>query len=53
MVDSTSILIEAFRVNSAGHWELEEYKQLHETLEMPSLNLSIAVADIYDGTKLS
>jgi Uma2 family endonuclease len=52
MVDSTSILIEAFRVNSANHWELEEYKHLDESLKMPSLNISIPVTDIYRGTKL-
>ncbi len=53
MVDSTSILIESFRINSTGHWELKEYKQLEENLEISSLNISIPIADIYDGTKLN
>jgi len=52
MVDSTSILLETFRINSTGHWELEEYKKLQENLEISSLSLSIPITDIYQGTKL-
>jgi Uma2 family endonuclease len=52
MVDSSSVLIEAFRINGTGHWELEEYKHLHEDLKLSSLNISISVTDIYQGTKL-
>lgn len=52
MVDSEAIGIEAFRLNSSGHWELEEYKLIAETLQIPCLQVSLPLVDIYDGTKL-
>ena len=52
LIDSESVNIEAFRINNSNHWELEEYKSGSETLELPSVQVSIPVADIYEGTKL-
>jgi Uma2 family endonuclease len=48
LIDTDSVSIEAFRVNSSGHWELEEYKDLNQTLILPSINVSIALNDIYE-----
>lgn len=53
LVDSESVNIEAFRINRNNHWELEEYKTLSGKLSMPSVQIDILIADIYDGTKLS
>ena len=53
LVDSESVNIEAFRINSNNHWELEEYKTLSGKLSIPSVQVDILIADIYDGTKLS
>jgi Uma2 family endonuclease len=52
LVDSEAIGIEAFRLNSRGHWELEEYKSISETLQIPCLDVSVPLDEIYDGTKL-
>jgi Uma2 family endonuclease len=52
MIDSKSISIEAFRINDKAHWELEEYKTISGELALPSLLISIPIADIYEGTKL-
>lgn len=52
LVDSEAIAIEAFRLNQRGHWELEEYKSLSEIFTIPTLNVTLPVTDIYDGTKL-
>jgi Uma2 family endonuclease len=52
LVDSESIRIETFRVNEAGHWELEEYKRPDEILLIKTIQLSIPLTDIYEGTKL-
>jgi Uma2 family endonuclease len=52
LVDSESINIEAFRVNSNGHWELEEYKSSTENLHFPFLQFSVPLTDIYEGTRL-
>lgn len=52
LVDTEAILIEVFRVNASGHWELEEYKKVDDMLSLPSLSLSVALKEIYQGTKL-
>ncbi len=52
LVDSESINIEAFRINPAKHWELEEYKKIDEVLSVPTLELTIPVKEIYQRTKL-
>jgi Uma2 family endonuclease len=52
LVDTESILVEVFRVNESDHWELEEYKSPEQTLQFTSLSISVALKDIYQGTKL-
>jgi len=52
LIDSESINIEVFRINSNNHWELEEYKTIPGKLEIPTVQVSISIADIYEGTKL-
>lgn len=52
MIDSVAIGIEAFRLNQLHHWELEEYKSLDDLFTIPSMNVSIPVKEIYEGTKL-
>lgn len=52
LVDSESISIEAFRINSTGHWELEEYKTISDQLSVPSLEIAIPLQEIYQRTKL-
>ncbi|MDZ4810881.1 MAG: Uma2 family endonuclease [Bacteroidota bacterium] len=53
LVDSKSIVVEAFRINESGHWELEEYKTIEETLLVKTVILTIPLTDIYEGTKLA
>ena len=52
LIDSESINIEAFRINDSNHWELEEYKAIQGQLSIPSVQVSVSIADIYEGTKL-
>lgn len=52
LVDTESVLVEAFRVNQSGHWELVEYKVLDDILTLHSVSLSVALKEIYRGTKL-
>ena len=51
-VDSASVMIEVVRINTSGHWELEEYTEAGNTLLVKTLQLEIPVLDIYTGTKL-
>jgi Uma2 family endonuclease len=52
LVDSESISVEAFRINSSGHWELEECKSVDQNLLISAVNISISLRDVYDRTKL-
>ena len=52
LIDSESVLVEAFRVNNESHWELEEYKMIDKTLLVKAVQLSIPLLEIYEGTKL-
>ncbi|MEK7224383.1 MAG: Uma2 family endonuclease [Bacteroidota bacterium] len=51
LVDSISFIVEVFRINENGHWELEEYKNLSDILLVKALGISIPLAEIYDGVK--
>lgn len=52
LVDTEAVRIEAFRINSGGHWELEEYKTLAGQLSLVSIQVIIPIADIYERTKI-
>ena len=52
LIDPEAIEIEVFRINQKRHWELEECKSINDTLNIPTLQLSIPLAEIYQGTKL-
>ncbi|MCU0358531.1 MAG: Uma2 family endonuclease [Cyclobacteriaceae bacterium] len=52
LVDSEAIAVEIYRINERNHWELEECTALENQLMIPSLSISIPLADIYEGSKL-
>lgn len=52
LVDSENILIEVFRINERGHWELEEYTQLTDKLFIRTIDVYISLTEIYEGTEL-
>lgn len=53
LVDTETISIEAFRININGYWELEEYKKPDTTLLVKTVQVTIPVAEIYEGIKLT
>jgi Uma2 family endonuclease len=53
LADTKSVRVEVFRLNSDGHWELEEYKFLTDQLSLPSIQVSIPLSEIYERTKIS
>jgi Uma2 family endonuclease len=53
LIDSQSVGVEVFRINDQNHWELEEYKIMHETLTVHTIKASMPLAEIYEGTKLN
>lgn len=50
LINSEAIGVEAFRLNEKSHWELEEYKEIEDILQIPTLQLSIPLAEVYDDT---
>jgi Uma2 family endonuclease len=52
LVDSESISVEIFRLNSVNHWELEEYKSIDQSLVIEALNVALPLRDIYEHTEL-
>jgi Uma2 family endonuclease len=52
LVDTESILVEVFRINKTGHWELEEYKSADQQIQFTSISCAIHLRDIYQHTKL-
>ncbi len=52
MIDSEAIAVEAFRINEKGEWVLKEYRLVDQELQVPTLQLSIPLRDMYEGTKL-
>lgn len=52
LVDTETINIEVFRLNKANHWELEEYTSPDQQLQIPALELTLPVSELYKGTRL-
>jgi Uma2 family endonuclease len=53
LVDSEAVNIEAFRINDSGYWELEEYKNSDTALLVKTVEVTIPIAEIYEGIKLT
>ena len=53
LIDPEAIIIESWGINAQGNWELKEYKALNETLQLESIQVSLELRDIYEGTKIA
>ena len=49
LIDSRAMGIEAFRINKDLHWELEEYKNADEILNISTVNVGLKLEEIYEG----
>ncbi len=52
LIDSESVFIEAFHLNSQGKWELDEYRNGSSSLNIPALGMMLPLPYIYEGTRL-
>ncbi len=52
LVDSESVDVEAFFINSNKHWELREYCNVADEFWIENIGLSIPLRDVYEGTDL-
>jgi len=53
LVDPESISIEDWFINGGGHWELKEHSSIEDTLELQSIQVSVLLTDIYEGTEVA
>jgi Uma2 family endonuclease len=55
MIDSESVLVEAYYINENKNWELKEHKEITDVLSFVSLGFDVALVNIYEhvhfGTK--
>jgi len=52
LIDTEKTGIEVFRINAHNQWELQEYKTLEETVQIPTVGVALSVKDIYLNTSL-
>lgn len=52
VVDPEAAHIEAWHINANGNWELQEYKDIASTLQLPTILVNVALKDIYEGTEV-
>ncbi|MCD6013262.1 MAG: Uma2 family endonuclease [Flavipsychrobacter sp.] len=53
VVDSESVLVEAWHINENGNWELNEYKSIEDTLLLPTIQVSLLLQDIYESVTIA
>ena len=49
LVDSESMHVEIFRMNARHHWELEEYNNSEDSIQLKTIDEMIILAEIYEG----
>jgi Uma2 family endonuclease len=53
LVDTEALSIEAFYINNSGNWELEEYGKIDQLLVLRSIQSTLSLKEIYEGTNLA
>ena len=52
-IDTEKICVEVFRVTSHNQWEQQEYNTLQETVQLPTIEVSLSMKAIYMDTRLA
>jgi len=52
LIDPLSVSIEAFSINGQGNWELKDYNNIDQNLEFSSIQISVELREIYEGTEV-
>lgn len=53
LIDTEKIGVEIFRINAHNQWELQEYKTQQQTVQIPTVEVSLSMKDIYKSTLLA
>lgn len=52
LIDSEAVSIEVFCITGHGHWQLTEYKNDKDILQIRTIDFQLPLHEIYRGTKL-
>ncbi len=53
LIDTEKIGVEVFRIDAHNLWKKQAYNTLQETVQLPAVNVSLLMKDIYKGTRLA
>ncbi|MFC4210130.1 Uma2 family endonuclease [Pedobacter lithocola] len=53
LIDSESVMVEAFYLNDKQQWALKKHKEISHTLQFISMGFEVALIDIYSRVKLN
>ncbi|TAG73059.1 MAG: Uma2 family endonuclease, partial [Runella slithyformis] len=49
LISQTEMLVEVFYKNDLGFWEIETYQQPTDVVNLKSIEVNLALLDIYEG----
>ncbi|WP_165759059.1 Uma2 family endonuclease [Niastella yeongjuensis] len=52
LIETETIGVDVFRIDTHNNWVKQEYKTLQETVQLPTVDVSLLMKDIYRGTRL-
>ncbi len=52
LIDAQSVRVEVYRLNERSNWELQEYRSIEEALQIQSVQATLPLREVYEGTKL-
>jgi len=53
LVEPEAINIEAWHMDEQGGWTLKAYNNINELLQIPAINTSLELKEIYEGTEIA
>lgn len=53
LVDSRSVKVQVFALNTNGNWESTEYQDINDVLEIPFIGVSLTLKEIYERSKVA
>lgn len=52
LIDSETVHVEHFAINKEGLWQLKEHNNLEDKISIETLNVQLALEEVYEGSKL-
>jgi Uma2 family endonuclease len=52
LVEPETISVKAHHLNNKGYWQLKEYNDIDQVLELTTINVSVDLREVYERTKV-